>query len=292
MLRRWYFMLALAPAAVVPVTTHAQTFRGVVVDDSTKRPLENATVSLLDVDGRDMGRSARTDSTGRYVLHIGVTGTYRIRAVRLGYQPLASDATRFFGGEAVGLDFAMSVVPQRLGTVVVTERRRLNRDDLLSTVGFDLRRSRGVGLFLDTTDLSQFRRMPIGYVMEDHGTVPQIFMRETGAWMIRGMIRGRIDQCRAQIFIDGWKYQEDRGAVRLLGLGADEIHGVEIYSRTLLPPPSLGAEIGDYQGASFSQKCGAVAVWTKRYHADLLAREKKKERPPTSRWSPIGPTWQ
>jgi hypothetical protein len=231
-------------------------------------------VSLLDVDGRDMGRSARTDSTGRYVLHIGVTGTYRIRAVRLGYQPLASDATRFFGGEALTLDFSMSMVAHNLGTVVVTERRRLTRDDLMSTVGFDLRRSRGIGLFLDTTDLRQFRRHPIGYVMEDYGTVPHIRLTEGGAFMVRGM-----GLCKAQLFIDGW----GAGPIRLMGLGADEIHGVEIYSRTLLPPLSIGAEIGDYGGVSFSQKCGAIAVWTKRYHADLVAREKKKNAPPPTR---------
>jgi hypothetical protein len=135
----------------------------------------------------------------------------------------------------------MSAVAHNLGTVVVSERTRLNRNELMSTVGFDLRRSRGIGLFLDTTDLRQFKEMPIAFVMQDHGTVPFVKVDEIAAWMIRGM-----SLCKAQIFIDGFMYPEWRGAPRLLGLSADLIHGVEIYSRTLLPPASLGAEIGDF----------------------------------------------
>jgi hypothetical protein len=127
-----------------------------------------------------------------------------------------------------------------------------------------------VGLFLDTADLRQFNRTPIAHVFEDHGTVPKAVVNQAGAWMQRGSM----GMCKAQIFIDGFEVPAN-GGFRLLGLGADEVHGVEIYSRTLLPPAGVGAEIGDYGGAPMSQRCGAVAVWTKRFHAEVQAKAAK-----------------
>jgi hypothetical protein len=274
---------------LAPGGLDAQTFRGTVSDVSTKRPLENATVALLDAQGRDLGRLARTDAAGRYHLHAGVAGSYTIRVTRLGYEPLSSQVTRLLGGQAVTIDFAMAAVSVKLGSVVVTGRTRLNRDELMSTVGFDLRRSRGVGLFLDTVNLSEFKRQSIAFVLEDHGSVPKISIKEEGAGppslvMLKGVSQRGIETCKPQIFIDGWNADLNRfGAQRLFGIGADEIYGVEIYSPHLLPPPSLGAEIGDYEGKSRAQTCGAIAVWTKAFHASRVNQSRMGSGPPPNR---------
>jgi hypothetical protein len=239
----------------------------VVADDSTGRPIQSVLVSLLSSSGAEALRSVRTDSAGRYTLRVGVAGTYRIKVTQIGYQPLTSQATRFSGAEAVTLDFSMSASAVNLGTIVVRERRRLNRDELMSTLGFDLRRSRGVGLFLNSADMAPYKRTPIAFVLDRYGTVPHITLEGQGLSMVRGL-----GTCSPQFFVDGWASP----SWLIFGLGADDIHGIEVYSRTLLPPPSLGAEIGDYGGARTSAKCGAIAIWTKRYHASLLAREGKR----------------
>jgi hypothetical protein len=263
-------MLALASAAVLPVATHAQTFRGVVVDDSTKRPLENVTVSLLDINGGDLGRSVRTDSAGRYLLSTGVSGVYRVKAIHLGYQALTSEPNRSGAADVVTINFSMSIVPHRLGNVVVSARTRLSRDDLLSIVGFEVRRSRGVGVFLDTVFLRDYKEMPMAFVLQDYGMVPHVYLVGFMEPLIK-MAKGT-DSCNADIFIDGWNVNAKGpkwGAMRLFGVSADLIYAVEVYNRGSLPPPSLGAEIGG------NTSCGAIVVWTKAFHEASLKRERK-----------------
>jgi RNA polymerase sigma-70 factor (ECF subfamily) len=123
----------------------AQTFRGTVIDDSTRRPLESVTRLLLDGDGREVGKSpVCSDTAGRFVLHAGSTGRFMLRANRIGYAPLTNELVEFVGGAVVTLNLAMSAVQQKLGTIVVTEQRRYNRFELYSATGFECRRPASV----------------------------------------------------------------------------------------------------------------------------------------------------
>jgi hypothetical protein len=243
-------------------------FRGVVRDDSTRRPLPGAVVSLLDGSGKELGKSARADSLGQYMLSAATAGTYRVRATRIGHTPLTSNSMALLGAQVITLNLAMSAVAVRLGTVVVAERRRLNRDELMSTVGYELRRSHGVGLFLDPAFLAAYKGHAISDVLPDMAIIPQIL---PGLRMISGLAHtaGRVfSECKPQYFVDGWEFKYSE---RLSAIDANDIYGVEIYSRVTLPPPSLGAEIGDFGGWS---KCGAIVVWTKAYHASLQKKRK------------------
>src|SRR5688500_12565250 len=69
----------------------AQTIRGIVVEDSTDRPIDEAVLSLIGADGMAIEPSVRSAVTGAFTLHAPRFGTFRVRAVRIGYQPVTTE---------------------------------------------------------------------------------------------------------------------------------------------------------------------------------------------------------
>jgi hypothetical protein len=268
-------------------TLAAQTVRGVVVDDSSKAPLRDAVVTLLNTRGAEIGKPpVRSDSLGRFTLHAGDMGRYRVRVTRIGYQPLTSENLVFsFGGHVQNLTLAITSAPAKLGTVVVTGTTRLTNNELMSHVGYDLRKSKGEGKFIDSAELARYGREPAAWVLENNRGLYGIeFVAGGGGADVIRMMRGR-GFCAPEIWIDGFQTTRNTEVLRLSGIGADQVYGIEVYSGFQLPPPSLGAWIGgDQQGTRPSQRCGALAVWTKAYVKDMQARidaaNAKKVPPP------------
>ncbi|HEX6135048.1 MAG TPA: carboxypeptidase regulatory-like domain-containing protein [Longimicrobiales bacterium] len=111
----------LMAAAVCPL--RAQVVVGRLVDASANRPIAAAFVQLLDSAGvRRAG--ALTDSTGRFVLRADADGTYRLRAERLGYEPVTSPALRL---GATPLDYVFSLTPRALVLPAVSARSEDSR---------------------------------------------------------------------------------------------------------------------------------------------------------------------
>ncbi len=250
----------------------AQTFRGTVVDDSTGRPLDNATVTALDAKGQPLDRpAARTDSLGRFTLHIGVQGKYQLRVNRIGYLPLTSNTVTFNGGLIVTVTLRLTASAIKLGTIVVTESRRLNRLELMSITGYELRKSRGLGLFLDTLDLKQFNRFPLSWLLEDYSAGPRLYEIWTRQWGPMLVMQKGLSYCHPQMLFDG--FPASNGNARLLGLGADQVYGIEVYNRVTMPPPSIGADID-------SPTCGSIVVWTKAFAEEMKKKGLKPPPPP------------
>jgi hypothetical protein len=130
-----YVVRALLLASSTPLS--AQTIRGVVSASPDGRPLENASITLLDQRGRDLGkRAVRSDSSGHFTIHAGETGTYMIRAIRIGYAPATSGAiSLLLGAQVANVTLHMSPDTTKLSTVVVTGTTRLNMYELMSDVG-------------------------------------------------------------------------------------------------------------------------------------------------------------
>src|SRR5688500_18338098 len=134
-------LFAFAPAA------RAQSVKGVVVDDSTKLAIDGVLIALVDGRGEEQPRSVRSDSAGNFTLRASRPGTYRVRATRIGYRPVNSDPVSLTIGQLAVVRLRMTTIAQQLIPVRVVERRQLNAAELMSTMGFDLRESKGLGKF-------------------------------------------------------------------------------------------------------------------------------------------------
>jgi hypothetical protein len=290
---------AVLVAAAIGVSTFvtagaAQSIRGTVVDDSTRKPLESAVVTLLNNRGVELGKPpVRTDSLGRFILHAGELGRYQVRVTRIGYQPLTSgNIALSFGGSIANVVLNMTVAPTRLGRVVVTSSSRLTNAELMTHVGFDLRRSKGEGKFLDSSQMTTYGRAPASEMLIDNKVLFGLeFVADPSGFDVMRMLRGS-GFCVPEVWIDGFEVNPNSVIGRLAGLGTDEIYGIEAYNGLQLPPPSIGGEIGATSSLNVgrarggntqlrqNQLCGAVAIWTKAYAREMQAKIHGKTPPP------------
>jgi hypothetical protein len=268
----------------MPDSLASQTVRGVVVDDSSKAPLSGAVVTLLKGTTPVPGRPpARTDSLGRFTLHVGELGKYSVRIARIGYQQLTSPEVNFaFGGQVHTVTLGVSAVPARLGSVIVTGTTRYTNSELMTHVGFDLRRSRGVGKFADSLDMVEFKRQPVSFLLDNNRARFGLVLKRAadGTESIK-MLRGA-GECSPEVWVDGFQVPDWKGmgtAPRLWGVSADQVVGIEIYTGPQLPPISIAGEIGwDGSTARPGSRCGAIAVWTKGWAKKVQAEAEAKAR--------------
>jgi hypothetical protein len=287
-------MLALFVAA----TLRAQTIRGNVVDEASKLPLFGVAITLIDDGGSETQPGTRSDSLGNFIVHAARAGTWRVKAMRIGYAPITSDPVTFALGGLAVVRLRMTTVAQQLVPVQIVEQRLLNASELMSSSGFDLRRNRGLGRFMDAERLESRGQdglreilgtdfQPTLYVLNDPVIGDVIRMRQgsticapeiylDGRLLATAPERGAIvdgaapitalDSARAQARAESEQMRLAGGqiaAISLLSsLRADGLHGIEVYRANEVPPPSLGAWFGITKTSI--RPCGTLAVWTKR----------------------------
>ncbi len=294
--RRWVLatvgLLALSAPPLV-----AQSIRGTVVDEESKLPIYSVAVTLLDDTGTEVQPGVRTDSLGAFIVHAARAGQWRVKAMRIGYGLVVSDPVSLPVGGLAVVRLRMTPVAQRLIPVQVVEQRQLSANELMSTTGFDLRESRGLGKFLSGARLAAMGRdgvreilatqfQPTLYVYTDSllGDVlrirqglascePEVYVDgrllatapEPGAIADGPPPQTAIDSMRAQMRLDSERARLGAGQMYALSflssLTADALHGIEVYRANEIPPMSLGAWFGMTRAAI--RPCGTVAVWTK-----------------------------
>jgi hypothetical protein len=262
-------VLAAAPAA------RAQTLRATVTDRATDRPLSDVRITLLGPDNRLLETNVRSDSMGTFTTHVGWAGKYRMVATRIGYQSLTSDPIDVDLGQLVVLKLQMTSVPQQLATVSIVERRRLHSTELMTSGGFDLRHSRGVGTFVTAEQLASMGEMTLRDILA--GYAPNVlWIQNTDNGDVLSILQaGSADGCAPEIFLDGLPLSTGvdieslsgrRAAAleALSGYRADQLHGIEVYRWAQMPPPSMSGLLGaaQYEG-SRTRRCGVVAIWTR-----------------------------
>ncbi len=282
---------------VVSARLGAQSIRGTVVDEESKLPIASVLVTMIDDAGRETLPGARSDSLGNFVVHAARAGTWRVKGMRIGYSPVTSEPVSLIVGGLAVVRLRMTTVAQRLVPVQVLERRQLSANELMSTSGFDLRERRGLGRFLSGERLAamgsdgvreilgnQFQ--PALYVDNDPVVGEVLRMRQGSAACSpeiyldgrllatapkpRAVVDGpaprtALDSIRAQMRVESDQARVAADQVyalsRLASIGANELHGIEVYRSYEVPPVSLGAWFG--MTKSSIQSCGTVAVWTK-----------------------------
>jgi hypothetical protein len=275
----------------------AQTIRGVTFDAITQLPIPDAIVALLDSAGRDVGIRTRSSTAGSFVLVAHTPGRYRVMATRIGYQPLVSVMPPLKTADLASVRMPMVVLAQQLSKVEIVARRRLTLTDLMSPLGFDVRRAKGFGRTLDSAQLNGQQLNTVQNMLESH-IYPNVGVKRVGADSLPIVTITGCEINTVDVFLDGRRMNLGGPDAMIIGhtanplvrlapppvpglikafsfieaLPANTLYGIEIYNRFQLPPPSLGGSIGALD------RC-ALVVWTKAFAERVAAREAAKTVP-------------
>ena len=108
-------------AAALPAGLGAQTVRGQVTDGATGAPIPGVVLLLVDSAER-APRRAMSDETGSYAILAPGAGTYRIRAMRIGFRPTTSQPIEVLLGLNDVAPIRLAGIPVILDTVRVASR--------------------------------------------------------------------------------------------------------------------------------------------------------------------------
>lgn len=268
-------LIAILFLLVAASPSQGQMVRGTITDDATDRTIPSVLITLIDAGDRENGAGVRSDSFGTFAAHATVPGRYRIRATRIGYQPVTSDPIQLDLGSLVVLRLKMTTLAQQLVPVEIVERRRLQVSELMTSTGFDLRHRRNVGTFISAEQLAAFRRDDLREVLGSYA--PDILYIEPvdGAEVLSlRSPEGGSSGCAPEIYLDGLPLstgspieslsgRREAALTSLAGYAANQIHGIEIYRWAQRPPLSIAGLLGVAQvELNRTNHCGAIAVWT------------------------------
>lgn len=242
-------LLALALTALAP-RGHAQpaTFTGAVVTLGTDAPIRNATI---DVDGR----TARSDSAGRFRIGDIAAGVHRIRVRAVGFDSLSTTLT-FAVAETVDVDLVMNRVATKLRAVDV---KASPSEYAIKLADFEERRRVGAGRYLTADVFAKNTGRDVSEVLRS--LIPGISTIGTGTKQVLVGRRGGSWNCPVQVILNGMTmyngspYQEK---FDINSLYVDNVIGVEYYT-VATTPLRYNATSGPQGGTS----CGTVIIWTK-----------------------------
>ena len=275
-------LMALAVYLTGAVPAGAQSVEGWVVDDESSETMGAVEVVVL-APNDSIVRTYVTDDDGKFVVLMPDEGSYRLRAMRIGYEPSVSDVFMLLPGQAAMAELRLQVDPVLLDPLVaIVESQSI----ALARVGFYEREEIGFG---DVRTALYFAEKPPLDVSDLFQGMNGIQVRRaTGAydydvWSTRR--RG----CRPSISIDGAVVQDgiiDTGSSNSLLVDNDESRSalgslpelvgdtdlVKSAWQTLVNPHEVAA-IEVYPGQAgmppwvggLRSPCGAVIIWTKGF---------------------------
>ena len=251
--------VTLAAPALLLALAHpldAQIIRGRIFEDSTRTPVDGATLSLLRDSGEPTGRQVRSDSAGTFSIAVPGTGRFLIVAQRVGYHGMTTPSIIALGvGEVVVVELFLGRHAAPLSPITITERHAVRRNPLQE--GFEERRRTGMGTYMTREDIERRKaRMVYDLLLG----VPGVELRERGGGRISMSRATGSVACQPLIYLDGVRANRSTDPASMVqsilkAIPADHLDGVEIYKgRSQLP-----AEFG-----SADARCGAVVLWTRQ----------------------------
>jgi hypothetical protein len=251
-------LLAFSPhTATAQRNAVTGTLRGRVVDEATGTGVATALVEFLDVHTRVRATDV-ADAEGAFVLADLPTGSFRLRASRIGYARALTPYWILESGEVLTLVVYLDPDAVLLAPLEITARER-SRSPVLSA--YYNRVQRGVGgTFITREEID--RRNP--------SQVTDLLLDVPGVRVISGGIgaNSRVvsiarsamlsgGRCPVQIWVDGMLATRNPGAaVSLDELAIPEtLEGIEIYRGLATIPPEF---------VTPDARCGVIALWTRR----------------------------
>lgn len=220
-----------------------RNLRGIVTD-TAGRPLQNAEVRIM-----DLGRVTRTDSAGNFAITRISSRIVDLTVRRLGYKVRFLRVSLINGeGDSVRVELTSE------GVVLATMEVEAPEAVHPNFVGFEMRRSRGLGTFLTKADID---RLNTSYPSDAFRSLPGMQIIRVGSgsgvrFTSTQAMRTARGACQPTIWVDG----QAAPGLEIDDIRAGDIHGIEIYRGASTTPAQFAA--------SGVTHCGAIVVWTRR----------------------------
>lgn len=237
------FVVAMAVAGT-DLQAQSRNLRGIVTDTSG-RPIQNAEVRIM-----ELGRVARTDSTGAFAIPRLTARVVDLTIRRLGYE-MRFMRVSMISGEGDSVVIALASEPVVLAGVEIEAPEAVHPN----FAEFERRRSRGIGMFLTQADMEKNNS---SYTSDAFRTLPGVrLVRVNGGMGVRfgstqGMRSARGSECQPMIWVDGQRAP----GMEVDDIRANDVYGVEVYRGASTTPVQFATG-----GAT---QCGVIAVWTRR----------------------------
>ena len=242
----------LASAALAPLirsdTVSGQQIRGTVLEVTTRQPLVEAAVTVLDDRDREV-LQVLTESAGRFASALPRGGTYALRVEKLGYMALHTEPFEIETAEVIDLEIVVGIEAVPLTPLVVTARRRdvpLGHPDFYRRA--ERGRQTGWGRFFTREDIERSSFVKTTSLLMNVPAIRPVYTRD-GRVLLDASERGGLN-CRAAVYFNGMEINASEG---LDQFGLDELEGIEVYRSTNEIPVEL-ARPG---------VCAAVAFWSR-----------------------------
>jgi hypothetical protein len=239
-------------AVLLPTIAAAQQVRGVVVEDSTFRPISDVRIEMVAADSTVL-TSAFSTKTGWFKLHTRNGGRYVLRASHPAYNSIGVLAVEVGPQEDLTVVLRLNGGPIPIEPLVVKGviHDRMN--------GYRERLRRGAyGKFITRADIDKLGGYSISHMLRFTPEVRIERVRD-GPFTSEGLFMKSFgDLCQPSVFLDGWQVSRDRVIDINDLVSLEAIEGIEVYRSTLTAPmefrmPSFGSDL----------ECGVVALWTR-----------------------------
>jgi hypothetical protein len=234
---------AQGPLASTPAASGIAGF----VRDTTRRPIRLAAVTIA-----SLGRSTVSDDSGFFQIGGLPSGTYTVTITRIGYSPIAFEAS-LPPDSALMVDIHMRSVSSLDAVIVKGDSVPIR----FASTGFADRKKLGIGSFLGPERIDSLREAMV-----------------RPSWLLRN-VRGIELRCHGAsctvhtrrppdciwLFIDG-AYRRDEIDD---ALSTSQIYAIEVYERPSMVPTEFQAPLPPKRGGvmSLAAGCAALAVWTR-----------------------------
>jgi len=221
------------------------TIRGILRDGNGKA-VTNARVGLL-----DQAATVLTDPAGRFTLSGVAAGTQTVEIRALGYQPVRR-AVALRSSAPTDLEpTTLDRAAQTLSSIRVTGSRR---DGRLSKFGFEDRRRRTNGFFMNAEEIAKKSGIYLGDVLRFAPGVTPEYTRNGRTFTMRSTVNG--DRCSPTYYLDGtrWFPLDGLSIIELERfMTLNDVAAVEVYSSGAGMPMQFDTGNG----------CSSVVFWTK-----------------------------
>lgn len=243
----------LGLAVLLPAIATAQQVRGVVVEDSTFRPIPDVTVELRSLDGSVRG-TAVSAATGWFEVFAPGSGQFVLHARHQAYTHTDTLAIGLNGAEILTVVLRLSGGPIPLEPLTV----RVSPQDRLG--GYRERARKGAfGRYITRADIDRHGGYSLAHIMRFTPEVRIERVRD-GPFTNDGVfMRSYGDLCVPTVFLDGVAVPTGRIFDIDALLSPDEVEGIEVYRSYLSAPMEFRLPAMDSD-----MSCGVIVVWSRQ----------------------------